>query len=182
MYCLNKRRTIQLACMIGILAISATAASSKTIDLEFTRGEIRAIPNPQDSLQTLFILKFDMPERLTQLNIDGAYLEFFVDASHKAALTDRSVLIEVYPLSSDPNGTGSIDFEKTRAVRNVNLGTGKRVVMDVTDVIQDWHAGRRQNHGLVIGGLSGAKDGRFVIRADKIGRGVAARLRIQYHR
>ena len=128
------------------------------------------------------VLDFEIPSDVIGKRLDSVLLEFYVDASLKEGVaSEYSPLIEIYPLNDDFTGDGSPSFTSvSAAVRNVKVGSGKRVLMNITDIVGKWITDPNSKHGLIIGSLTGIKSSEFVLCNDVLGGGIVARVTFQY--
>lgn len=171
------------AVVIGLFlgTFAPAGARASTVELGFRLEEIRSYPLRGDSTAAVYVLKFDLPPELAGKYIEFAQIEFYVNATLKGnAVGTTSAVVAVFPLVENFDGANIPRFDFTRAVRNVNLGEARRVVLDISDIVRQWVDGSRMNHGLIIGGLAGAKRGQFNLRKDKLPEARAARVRIHY--
>ncbi len=171
----------KLLLLVLVLTMRSTLAVCSTVALSFGSDDIAVYPSRSDSLQNVFVLKFALPRELSGKRIDFASIEFYADASLRTQITEgNSTIIEVLPLTQSFTGDGDPKFVGSRAVRNVVLGTKKRILLDITEVIRDWAANRRENHGLIIGSLRGTKAGVFALRSDALDGQEVVRIKIHF--
>ena len=164
--------------LVGLLATSVNA-DRYTVDV-LTSGLSKYSPGNAD-LGDYYVLQFDPPVSLTEQTLKRAYLELYIDATARevGGYTDKSPLVEVYALKSA--FTGQLDpsqfaDQTIPAVRNVAIGNDRRVVIDITEIVRSFLVKPSQNHGLVIGSLSGLRTGVFSIGVDKLGGAAVARV------
>jgi hypothetical protein len=104
-----------------------------------------------------------------------------VDVSSRASegLQNETPLFEVYALKSafsgevDPDQFQEQDLPTTRPVV---VGSGRRVVIDITEAVGCYVADPAGNHGLIVGSLTGARDGLFTIRSGDFGPSTLGRI------
>ena len=85
----------------------------------------------------------------------------------------------MYALNKAFSGTiNTNDFEPQTlpTIRNVVLGKNRRILVDITDIIKSYIDSPSKNHGLILGSLTGDRDGKFTIRNDVLGSGAPARI------
>ena len=164
--------------LVGLLATSVNA-DRYTVNVSAS-GLSKYSPSNAD-LGDYYVLQFDPPGGLTTQTLKRAYLELYIDATARdvSGYADKSPLVEVYALKSA--FTGQLDpsqfaDQTIPAVRNVAVGSGRRVVIDITEIARSYLANPSRNHGLVIGSLSGLRTGVFSIRDDKLGGAAVARV------
>ena len=116
-----------------------------------------------------YILSFSVPAEAKP--VGRVYLEFYVDVEARAVngYTNDTPVIEVYALKSAFAGTlDPTKFETgvLRMVKNVPIGENRRVVLDITEIAKSYAANSLANYGIVIGSLTGSRDGLFTVRSD----------------
>ncbi|HEU4364292.1 MAG TPA: hypothetical protein VFT13_02385, partial [Candidatus Krumholzibacteria bacterium] len=142
-----------------------------------------------------FLMSVDVPDGVASTTLLGAILEFALDVDVRAdtvAVVDQDTsyavihwspvpLVEVCALNS---ATGSA-LDSLRWNRDMSfpvpvaLGTDKVVRIDITRLVNHLINNPEENHGLVIGSLSGRRNGVFSLR-QRFGPGVLARIRYVY--
>ena len=159
----------------------ADIIQAKDITLEFKAEDIASYSIADNPSQSIYVFRFDIPKELYEIKIESAMLEFYLNVSTTVAENVfRSPLIEVYPLVEEYNGNGAARYKSSCAVRNSTVGDGRRICMDITKVIQEWIEKPESNHGLVLGSLTGEREGIYNIRDDILKNNVVAKLKIFY--
>lgn len=136
---------------------------------------------PDTTIGQLYTVSYSLPDELVAERLERALLEVFVDVRSKVrdGYTNEAPVLEVYALA-EPFGDR---FErkkldpKTRAVRPVALGAGRRVVLDITGIIRSQLSGELGNYGLVIGSVSGMREGEFGLVAGRLPEGAVGQIR-----
>jgi hypothetical protein len=119
---------------------------------------------------------------LTANELERAILEVSVDVSAKrrgpyfnpAPVLQVYALAEAYGESFDPE----ILHADGRVVRPVATGENRRVVLDVTEIVRSHLAGTTENNGLIVGSLTGMREGDFVFVSGRFPEGAVGRLRV----
>jgi hypothetical protein len=103
-----------------------------------------------------------------------------VRAKVRDGYLNEAPVLEVYALTQA--WAGAVDPQimdpETRAVRAVALGEGRRVLLDITDIVRDHLAGRVDNHGLVLGSVTGRREGDFQLVSGALPGDSVGRLRL----
>lgn len=171
---------IFIAVVIMIVS-SGSHVDAKGLLLKYGNNDFKTFRALDDTTQSLYVLKMSLPEILHNKRIDNALLEFYVDVSSKdEVLREYSPMIEVYPLNEEFNEARNPSFTLSRAVRNVTCGEDRRVILDITEMIQRWISNPNSNHGLIIGALTGQKSGKFGLRNNALGENVSAIVKVFY--
>ena len=89
-------------------------------------------------------------------------------------------MIEVYAATNPLDGAGDLeDLDMaTRSRRPVALGEGRHVRIDVTKIVRAHLAESLVNYGLVIGTISGMREGDFTIVANRFPDAAVGKLNI----
>jgi len=66
----------------------------------------------------------------------------------------------------------------TRAVRAIALGRDRRVLLDITAIVRADLAGRLPNHGLVLGSVTGSREGDFTLVSGRLPGSAVGRVRV----
>ena len=125
-----------------------------------------------------------MPPEVSASDVYVAVLECYADVSVRDVdgYFNKSAVLEIYALTDAY--FGELDAEKftrpSAMIRNVPLGQGKRIVIDITEIVKYYLDQPGKNYGLVFGSLTGLRVGMFNIRAGKFGPGILAKISILY--
>ena len=143
---------------------------------------VQEVTPEDEGLGPYYVVTFELPGGSQGREIFRAVLDFEMDVSARELVegyTNESPVVEVFALTEtfgrefDPEGAERLE----EVERNMAVGTGRRVRLDITDFVQELVDGKRTNHGLVIGSLTGPRDGVFVVKETE---GVRARLTVSY--
>lgn len=180
------KRTIQnrtriAAAVLASLALTGTTPPDRTRETVLIRpADVTVHDEPDTTLGPYYTVSYAWPDGLTSSLLNRAILEVFLDVTAKPRdeFLNASPLLEVYALTEPL--TGAFDpahLERTgRAIRPVAAGVGRRVVLDVTAIVRAHLEGRIQNHGLIIGSLTGERDGAFTLRSGGLPEGAVGRM------
>jgi len=176
---MKKHSLIAIGAMCICLAYGSADAKRVTVDLTTSHLRTAAVMD-----QSGYVLDVVIPEVLQGKELFGAYLELYVDADavEVANQVNESPRLDIYALSSAVEETVGEQAVGTPAlgVPNVVLGENRKVVRDISEIVRNYLSTPSSNHGLVIGSLSGSRDGRFTIASDVLGQGTVARLIFHY--
>jgi hypothetical protein len=137
----------------------------------------------EPGLGDYYLIRFDIPVTVTQENLEHAYLEFYVDATSREVdgYVDETPLLELYALVNEFDGqlaSMTLAPPTIRTVRNVRVGNSRRVVVDVTEIVRAYIAEPTRNHGVLVGSLTGRRDGEFALKGGVIRSGVTASIQL----
>lgn len=188
---LNQSRRLSLALLI-VAPLSVLASERHTV-LTIAAGNLTTYETQAEDRGDFFLLTFQVPAAVSGKDMDAVLLEFYVDAGafgrradlyenagpgEPDAFINDSPTIEIFLPKS--NYQGGIDSDAldlaSRAAAPVRLGQDRRVVVDVTTLMQGIVSGTKPNYGLVLGSITGMREGDFTIRSNRLGSGVVARL------
>ena len=174
-------RSHSLILGLGLIAlVGASAVQAKNITLELKSSQVSSYNTEDDAFY--HVLTFDVPEDVIGKRLDSVILEFYIDASLKPGVAEEnSAVIEVRSLSESFSGRGVPSFVSVYpGARHILIGDGKRVALDITDIVKVWIATPSKNHGLIIGSFAGSRDGVFELRSDVLRSGVFATVTFFY--
>jgi hypothetical protein len=114
--------------------------------------------------------------------VEKALLEVYVnvDARSREGYLNDTPVLEVFALT-EPFGS-ELDTERlersTGVARPVALGSDRRVLLDVTRIVRACLGGTRTNYGIVVGSLTGMREGDFEMATGRLPGGVVAQLHV----
>lgn len=164
------------------LALGAVAEPIAASQIEVLLGSSKVTGRSpaNEEYGDFYVLQFTPPEGLTSAEIEEAYLELFVDADSRidAEVLPGPARIEVYLLSRSTTGDVALDdlAVQTRMARNVPIGSDRFVRLNVTKAVRQVLEAPEENYGLVIGSLTGGRDGVFELKRGSFPDGTDARL------
>lgn len=169
------------AATIGIALLTGTTVTDATKQIVLINsGDITLRTDPDTTVGAYYTVSYSAPEGLTTDNLERVILEVYLDVSAKAReeYVNEAPVLEVYALKEpfvsrlEPE---SLD-RATRSVRPVARGAGRRVVIDITSIVRAHLQGTLINNGIVIGSLTGMREGQFTILSDRLPDGAVGRI------
>jgi len=167
---------------VALVCVSAVArGQTQVVDLK--SSTVKEVQPADSELGTYYVFPVRIPPAPEGARLMGAYLEFYVDASSRLSsdLSGNMATLEVFALKE--RLTGEVDETKIRPgsmKRTVTVGQDRRVRLDVGEFVREVLKAPTTNHGLVVGSITGERTGRFVLKADRVSSGVAARVTLHY--
>lgn len=124
----------------------------------------------------------DIPSDVLGKRLDTVLLEFDVDVVlDSSEHPDMSPMIAVFPLEEQYSASRSPVYSTSySSARNINVGTGQRVQVDITEIVRRWIENPSSNHGLILGSFTGPKVSTLNLRSDVVAAGKAARVTFFY--
>ena len=177
-------RMIRMSCVVAMaVAVLVGSTLADRVSVSIPASALSTQTAATAGLGNYYVLDLPVPPGLSAGDVDHAFLEFVVDvaARNVAGYEDDAPVFEVYALSGSFAGPLSAsEFVSTTIpmVRNVAVGENRRVVIDVTEAVKLYLATPSANHGLVLGSLTGRRDGLFTIRSNVTGMAGAAKLTV----
>lgn len=168
---------IAVWCMLGVGVVRA----AETVVLLSVEDIVSVVPEGEAMATVPQVVTFALPEGLA--TVRQAWLEMRVDVSVRevGGFRDPAPLFEVYALSADV--TGAIQPKMFREMlapmsRPVAVGENRLVRIDITEFVRLILDDPESNHGVAFGAVTADTRGVFAVRADGLGPGAAARVRI----
>jgi hypothetical protein len=166
--------------VVALTGAAPTDASKQTILIRASDVTVRT--DPDTTIGRHYTVAYSLPRDLTSADLDRAILEVSVDVSAKRRgdYFNPAPVLEVYALEQaygerfDP----AILRADGRAVRPVAVGAGRRVVFDVTGILRSHLDGAMENRGLIVGSLTGMREGDFVFVSGRFPEGAVGLLRV----
>ncbi len=178
------RAGLVVAAAVALVA-GALPAAARTVTVSIAPSQVRALDALPGGTARAWLLPVDLPRREPGERVMAAWLDVAVDAGadvEKAAL-GGAVTLEVFGLDRVVRRTVSAADVRAGAMkRTVEVGTNRRVRVDVTRFVRDVLEDGRANLGLVVGAVTGARLGHFALRTDALGADVAARVVVELER
>lgn len=171
------RYIIRIINITIILLLFALPLYAMSINVDLKNPQVRVL-SPELS-EDAYILNIVVPDDVIGKRLDAVLLEFYVDVSLKEdVIYSQSPVIEIYPLETEYDGVSIPRFiEAPSMVRNVRVGDGKMVIVNITDIIKHWISNPGSNKGIIIGSLTKSKKGIFNLRTDRYGNEIIAKVR-----
>jgi hypothetical protein len=173
--------------MITVLAatimMGALSASADRYTVNLGDAEIITVQDATPGLGDYFVLQLQPPEGISAQALRHAVLEVYVDASARVieGYEEETPMFEIHALDGPMTaGLNPALFraQSTPSVRNVVVGSARRVVIDITEIVRDHLIAPGSNYGIVMGSLTGARAGLFTLRDDRLGD--AAKVRVSF--
>jgi hypothetical protein len=166
----------------GLLTASTAVVPSEQITVMIHQNDATARAEEDTTVGQYYTVQYTLPQGMTAGQLDRAVLEFYVDVRSKDrdGYVDAAPMLEVFAAAGALQG--DVDAEDldidTRAGRPVALGDGRLVRIDVTKIVRAHVSGNLTNNGIVIGSMTGMREGDFTIATDRFPGGAVARLNI----
>jgi len=175
-------RCVKIIVLTALFLALAGGVQATKYQVNLGSEGVQKITAEEEGLGPYYVVTFELPSGAQGREIFRAMLEFEMDVSARELLegyTNESPVVEVFALAQtfggafDPEGAERLE----EVERNMAVGTGRRVRLDITHFVQDLVNNTRMNHGLVVGSLTGPRDGVFEVKEKD---GVRARLTVSY--
>jgi len=168
--------------MVAILCLGyASDASAERTTMYITASALTTYPAQSTEEGDCFVLQIGLPANLSGKVIEHAYLELYLDVAsiERGGYVENTPVVQAYALNAPFQGT--VDINQFNVAisplpRNVLVGSGQRLVLDVTGMIRAIRADSLNHHGLLIGSLTGRRDGLFSVRSDRFPTSAVAKL------
>jgi hypothetical protein len=174
------KSTIQTIALVIVIHSMAVLASAKSVTVRIGAEGISS--GVEGDRGPYFLVELALPEEVIGKRLDTVLLEFYVDvAGDEEIEIDYTPSIEVFPLSEAPQTLRMPRYTTSHpSSQPVAIGEGRRVTVDITDIVKGWIESPSTNHGLIIGSFSGPKPGDLDLRSDVIGSGNALQATFFY--
>jgi hypothetical protein len=179
---MKARKCDKLMVFTALFLALAGAVEATKYQAVLGSDAVQKITPEEEGLGPYYVVTFELPSGAQGREIFRAMLEFEMDVSARELMegyVNESPVVEVFALAQtfgeefDPEGAERLEDVE----RNMAVGTSRRVRLDITHFVQDIVKNVRTNHGLVIGSLTGPRDGVFEVKEKD---GVRARLTVSY--
>jgi hypothetical protein len=180
-------------CKIWVLAViawavaahagapSSTSGTGKQV-LVLREGDVTAHAEADTTMGPYYTVSYELPAGLRIEDLERALLELSVDvrAKSRESYVNDAPVLEAYALTAPYAGVmdARILDLTSRAMRPVAVGDGRRVVLDLTNIVRAHLDGSRPNHGFIIGSLTGMREGDFRLRSGSLDLSTVARVHI----
>ena len=166
------------------LLTGATAAEAARYAVDLTADDVTAYAVTKDPGDHCYTVPVPIPQVVQGKELFGAYVVLYVDveSTEVNGIVNETPVLDAFALKSD--FAGEVDENELGAPafgpRNVVRGQDRRVVLDVTDIVKGYLDDPASNHGLIIGSVTGIRDGRFTVKTGVLGRDAMARVIFHY--
>jgi len=179
MYRLNK---ISLGVIAWLVLIGAGRSDPTKQVILIQSSDVTLRADPDSAVGRYYTLSYEPPEALSGADLERAVLELVVDVSAKQreGYVSEAPVLEIYALIeplSDDFDPGRL-HRASRSVRPVAAGAGRHVVLDITTIVRSHLEGAIRNHGLVLGSVTGMREGEFIVVPGNFPQGAVAQVRI----
>ncbi len=182
-----KRERFAIVLLATLICMHPKMLCAKSYSVYLKDGDVSVHASTDSLHKEFYTVQFDVPGIIEGKELYGAFLEFFVDVSvpEKQGYIEKRPVMEIYALAAQ--FSGSIDTTKFdvsnsgHTVRDIPVGEKRRVLIDVTELIKSYLQNPEKNHGLILGALTGRRDGIFALRDDVLSNGALARLKFHYN-
>ncbi len=168
-------------CALLLLTGAARTDSRRQIVL-IRSSDVTLHAEPDSLIGQYYTVSYALPDSLTSADLGQAILELFVDvrAKPRDGFLNEAPMLEVYALNQPPTGRFNPESlsPEGRALRAVAVGSGRRVVLDVTRLVRSHLDGAIENNGLIIGSLTGMREGVFTFVSGRLPEGAVGQLRV----
>jgi hypothetical protein len=177
------RHAFRITLIVMCLAVlTGGTASTRREFVLIASSDISAKTEEDTTIGQYYTVSYRLPANLQVSHVERAVLELYVDVRAKVRddYRNEAPMLEVYALKSRFSGSvapGELDAAICSA-RPVARGRGRRVLIDITEIFRAHLSGRLNNNGIVVGTLTGARDGDFTILSNRLPGNAVGRLRI----
>ena len=177
---------------IAVCSVAEAAWSGTTVELRSQDVSVQEAVASEAGPH--FVMDINVPDGVSAERLVGAILEFVVDADTRVdttwvedADTLRAVvhstpvpMVEVYALTSSRSALDRENWNEAMSFPvPVGVGSDKMVRIDITRLVKYLIEHPSENHGIVVGSLTGERFGIFALQ-EYFGAGVVARIRYVY--
>lgn len=178
---MNRLCIVGTALAVGVLT-GATPTDSNKQTILIRSSDVTVRVDPDTTIGRHFTVAYSLPQDLTGADLERAILEVSIDvtAKRRGDYVNPAPVFEVFALD-EPYGEGfdpEILHADGRVVRPVALGESRRVVLDVTEIVRSHLDGTVENNGLIVGSLTGMREGDFVFVYGRFPEGAVGQLRL----
>jgi len=177
-------RLIKLSAIATALVVLTGAARTQTErELILIRSsDVTARAETDTSIGQYYTLSYQLPTDLPSERLDQAILELDVDVRAKSRdeYVNEAPVLQVYALHEPYTGVveaSSLDT-LTYATRPVALGNNRRVLLDITRIVRAHLTGALDNNGLILGSLTGMREGDFSLVSGRLATDAVGQVRI----
>ena len=167
--------------VVAVSVITASVAEARKLVLDVSSSSLSTYTASDPTLGDYYVLQFQVPRNLQATKLEFAILELYLDVSaiEKDGYLENTPTIEIYALGSEFSGeldASQVGAQTLSATHNVAVGSNRKMMLDITKIVRSYLQDPTKNHGLIIGSLTGTRDGVFSIRTDALGQGAVARI------
>jgi len=178
-------RGISIVFAIIIALLSCSDARAERLDVYLSANALTTHSPDDTTLGDYYLLQFQIPQELQGKTVGMAVLELRMNVSsvEKNGYQEKTPLVELYQLKS--TFSGSIDPAQfvslsSPIVRNAVVGESRRVILDLTEIVNSYIESPASNHGVILGSLTGRRDGIFTVKSNELPEPGVARITFLY--
>jgi hypothetical protein len=170
--------------LLAILAIAVPESAAKKLSVFLGNTSLTSYEHADSARGDYYTLQIQVPQEIAGKRLYGAILEFTLDVSGAArdSVSVKIPVLEVYALESTFAGSlnGASVNTETGTIRNLAPGNGRRVRIDITEVVKTYINQPSKNYGLIIGGLAPYREGNISVKQNAYKSGNVARIDFHY--
>jgi hypothetical protein len=170
--------------VVSLLLVAVMPVHAKRVVVELGAQHLTDYTPAEEGLGKYYTLALPIPEVVEGKEILGAYLELYldVDAREIDEVVSDTPHLDVFTLTQSLGESMSAEAlgEAIPEPGYVMRGENRRVLRDITGIVRSVLATPTSNHGLILGSLTGVRDGLFTVKSSVLDQGVVARLIIHY--
>jgi len=168
-----------VAGVAGLMLLGGSAGTRDRQVLVIRAADVTARADEDTMTGQYYTTILPLPANLEPSNLDRAILDLYVDVGAKSrdGFVNTGPILEVCAMKGSYPGEvrlEDLDLE-TRAVRPVPVGRGRHVKLDVTKIVRAGLGGA-SNHGLILGSLTGMREGDFTVVSGRFSGSTAAQI------
>ena len=177
------KNTMFVLLLIGIaLLITTDAALADKRTLPLSTRDVTTRIDADSTVGQYYTFALPLPSGVAASRVEKAILEVYlhVAANPREGFVNDSPMLEVFALTEafgSALDTGKLE-QTTGVARPVALGDNRRVLIDVTRIVRAYLNGTRTNHGLVVGSLTGMREGDFRVATGRLPGSAVAQLHV----
>jgi hypothetical protein len=174
-------RVVLMALAFVVLTAAVRTDPNKQV-IPIRSNDVTLRADPDTTLAAYYTVSYSPPGNLPAADLQRAILELYVDVGAKSRedYVNEAPVLEVYALTepfSDVLDREDLD-QASRVVQPVAAGDGRHVVIDVTRIVRSHLDGRLSNNGLVMGSVTGMREGEFVFVPGRLPGGAVAQVHV----
>lgn len=184
---MNRPIHLKSVFLLGVAASLLVAMTSgvvaRTVTIDLMRADVQAHAPSDETLGNYYTFDVPLPERRSRERFMSATLELYVDAASAVDEVARGgvLTLEVFAMKSAQTAEVTMsDLQPGPVTRTVQTGQSKRVRLDISELVGYLLEHPDENHGLVVGSLTGQRVADFTLRHGVIARDVSARVTIMF--
>jgi hypothetical protein len=164
---------------VAILCAGPAQAGRSVVNLK--SNEFTTVIPKDVKLGKIYTVAIDVPNAVKNTELLKAFLEIKADVSSVSVgdYVNDTPVVEVYSLTDDFDGVFNSEILRIQSPvrRNVRVGQDRTIRIDITSIAKEFIADPSTNHGLIVGSLTGSRDGVFNVKSSS---GIYARITYYY--